>query len=78
MAVRYKILVSLAFAGAVVFAAAVGGLWWFQVHGFAWLEARGLAWVMLPGVLAALFGLGFVWYRLFVWSMGFLRVDLDD
>ena len=63
--------------GAAVLVIAVGGMWWFNTSGLPVLQRNNLEILMLPGLLAYVFFIGFVWYKIFIWSLRLVGADLD-
>lgn len=77
MPLKYKIISALVIAGAAVLTIAVGGMWWFNTSGLPVLQRNNLEILMLPGLLAYVFLIGFVWYKVFIWSLRIVGGDLD-
>ena len=77
MPLKYRILSARAIAGAVVLAVTVGGMWWFNASLLPVLQRSDLEILMLPGLLAYVFLVGFVWYKVFIWSLRLVGADLD-
>lgn len=77
MPLKWKILSALTIAGGVVLAVTVGGMWWFNASALPVLQRNDLEVLMLPGLLVYVFLIGFVWYKLFIWSLRLVGADLD-
>ena len=77
MPLNWKIISSLVFAGVVVLVVTFGGLWWFNTSLLPVLQRNNLEILMIPGVLACIFFIGVVWYKVFIGTMRVLRADMD-
>ena len=77
MPMGLRVLTALVAAGAVVMTITIGGLWWFTNDIYpGWLD-RGIGLLFAPLLLAYLFAVCFVWYKIFMFAMGLLGA-LDD
>lgn len=70
MPMGWRVFAALVTAGAIVMAVTIGGLWWFNTEIFPVLRERGLAFLFAPGLLVYVFGIGYVWYKIFIFAMG--------
>ncbi len=77
MPLKYRILGALVIAGVAVLTVTVGGMWWFNASLLPVLQRSNLEVLMLPGLLAYVFLIGFVWYKVFIWSLRIVGADLD-
>ena len=77
MPLKYKIISALVIAGAAVLTTVILGLWWFNTSALPVLQRHNLEILMLPGLLASVFLIGLVWYKVFIGTLRFLRADMD-
>ncbi len=77
MPLKWKIISALVIAGVTVLAAVILGLWWFNTSGLPVLQRNNLEILMLPGLLACVFLIGLVWYKVFIGAMRLLGANMD-
>ena len=77
MPLNWKIISALVIAGAAVLTAVILGLWWFNTSGLPVLQRNNLEILMLPGLLASVFLIGLVWYKVFIGTLRLLKADMD-